>query len=158
MSSKSFSLESLLSARQLIHAELFKDEVYFISNISGSYSLFKMNKTGSIPIPLLPEGTALQNPHLIGGGLIFAILPKLEKIIVMMDVNGNELYQPCFIPLDGGIPEPSLGDQFKGMQLFISHIDYEKSIIYFQIDDRKNPGSELFRFNFSNNEEKSFGK
>ena len=157
MTSETFHIESLLSARQLIHAKLFQDKIYFISNLSGSYSLYQMSKSISIPIPLLPEGTALQNPHLMNGPNYF-IFPKLNKILVMIDDNGNELYQPCFIPLNGGIPELAFGARFQGMQVNLGYLDHEKSIVYFHIDDRKTPGMELFKYDFSTKSEQSFGK
>ncbi len=44
------------------------------------------------------------NPHLMAGSN-FKVLPKLGKVLVMIDRLGNENYQPCFIPLEGGIPK-----------------------------------------------------
>jgi len=38
-------------------------------------------------------------------GSNFKVLPKLGKVLVMIDRLGNENYQPCFIPLEGGIPK-----------------------------------------------------
>ena len=152
-----FPLESLLSARQLVEAKISGDKVYFISNMSGAYSLYEMEKQGSIPIPLLPEGTALQNPHLIAGAS-YLIYPKLGKIIISMDFNGDELYQPHEIPITGGIPKPVFGDKFKGMQVILADPDYSRNIFYLAVDDRKNPGYELIRVNLETMEEKSFGK
>ncbi|OLS21110.1 MAG: Acylamino-acid-releasing enzyme [Candidatus Heimdallarchaeota archaeon LC_2] len=154
---KEFPIESLLSARQLLQPQIHDEVIYFISNLSGMYSLYSMKKDGSIPIPLLPEGMALQNPHLIAGQN-FDLFPKLGKIIVMIDHNGDELYQPCYIPLEGGIPELIFGDKFKGMQVMYFYGDWTKNRIYFGVDNRKEPGIELFSVNLENKEFKSFGK
>jgi hypothetical protein len=136
---------------------MIDETVYFISNMSGMYSLYKMKKNGSIPIPLLPEGIALQNPHLIFGKN-YDLLPNLDKIVVLIDNNGDELYQPCFIPMDGGIPESIFGEKFAGMQVMYYYGDIEKNQIYIGVDTRKEPGRELYRYDFASKELKSFGK
>ena len=153
----SFPLESLLSARQLLEPQLDENSIFFNSNLSGMYSLYRMNKSGSIPRPLLPEGLALQNPHLIAGKN-FDLFPKLDKIIVMIDHDGDELYQPYFIPIDGGIPEPVFEDKFKGMQVMYFYGDIETNRIYFGVDNRKEPGIELFTVNLADRETTSLGK
>jgi hypothetical protein len=107
-----FSIQSLLSARLLLSPQLAKGRVYFMSDMSGVMSLYAMDQNGSIPEPLLPAGLALQNPHLMAGHN-FYVLPKLGKVLVMIDENGNENYQPCFVSLTGGIPEPIFGDKYK---------------------------------------------
>ncbi|MFX0062821.1 MAG: S9 family peptidase [Candidatus Hermodarchaeota archaeon] len=133
-----FPLESLLSAKQVLSPQLVGDSIYFISDISGAYSLYAMNREGSYPEALLPAGTALQNPHLMGRQ--FQVFPDLGKILVMMDRHGDENYQPMFIPLEGGIPKPLFGDTYVGQQLRFSNVDEKANIAYFSIDDRKNPG------------------
>lgn len=152
-----FPIESLLSARQLLQPEMHGDTIYFMSNLSGMYSLYSMKRAGSIPIPLLPEGLALQNPHLIAGKN-FDLFPKINRLIVMIDKNGDELYQPNFIPMDGGIPESIFGDKFAGMQIIYFYGDASKNRIYFGVDTRKEPGYELFDYNLETRELKSFGK
>src|SRR5881397_294763 len=107
-----FPIESLLSARLMMAPKVAGDKVYFLSDLNGSLSLYSIEKSGSIPNPLLPPGQALVNPHLINGEN-FVVLPGMGKVLVMMDKLGNENYQPCFVPLDGGIPDPILGDRFK---------------------------------------------
>ncbi|MCE7737295.1 MAG: prolyl oligopeptidase family serine peptidase [Candidatus Heimdallarchaeota archaeon] len=153
----SFPIESLLSARQLLEPQLSDDLIYFISNMSGMYSLYKMKIDGSIPLPLLPEGLALQNPHLINGQN-FDLFPNLNKILVMIDKNGDELYQPCFIPMDGGIPELIFGDQFRGMQVIYFYGDPSNNQIYLGVDTRKEPGYELYTVNLADKVLKSLGK
>ncbi|MFX1251352.1 MAG: S9 family peptidase [Promethearchaeota archaeon] len=133
-----FPLESLLSAKQVLSPQLVGDSIYFISDISGAYSLYAMNREGSYPEALLPAGTALQNPHLMGRQ--FQVFPDLGKILVMMDHHGDENYQPMLIPLEGGIPKPLFGDAYIGQQLRFTNVDEKANIAYFSIDDRKNPG------------------
>jgi hypothetical protein len=94
--------------------------------MSGVISLYTMDQNGSMPEPLLPAGLALQNPHLMAGYNYF-VLPRIGKALVMIDENGNENYQPCFVPLAGGIPESIFGDKYKNEQLACLHCDVETS-------------------------------
>lgn len=153
---KQFPLESLLSARQLVSAKLYGDTIYFISNMSGRFSLYKMHKSGSIPIPLLPEGISLQNPQLMNGEN-FEVFPELGKIVVMIDENGNELYQPNVIPINGGVPKPMLNDT-QGMQVNLWYADASSHLLVLGIDDRKTPGMELVTYYFDSKDRYSFDK
>jgi predicted esterase len=154
---KRFPIESLLSARRLVSPQLCGERIYFLSDMSGLISLYAMNKEGSIPEPLLPSGLALQNPHLMDGRVFYA-LPKLQKILVMIDENGNENYQPSFVPVDGGIPEPIFGDRYKGEKLACLHCDVEQNVAYFYRDDRKTPNIECLQTNLQTLETNSLGK
>lgn len=152
-----FPIQSLLSARLLLSPQLAKGRAYFLSDMSGVMSLYAMDQNGSIPDPLLPAGLALQNPHIMNGH-IFYVLPGLGKVLVMIDENGNENYQPCFIPLNGGIPEPIFGDRYRNEQLACLHCDVEENIAYFFRDDRKTPNIECLRVNLATLEVISLGK
>lgn len=99
-----FRIESLLSARLFLTPQLVGDQLYFISNLNGRNSLYTMKAGGSVPQPLLPGNIALQNPHLIEGRS-FIVFPQVGKIMVMIDQDGDENYQPALIPLSGGYPE-----------------------------------------------------
>jgi len=151
-----FSIEPLLSARLLLSPQLAEGKVYFISDLSGCMSLYSMKRTGSFAVPLLPSGLALQNPHLMTG-YNFYVLPKLQKILVMIDENGNENYQPCFIPIEGGIPEPIFGDKYKNEQVACLHCDAENNVAYFSRDDRKTPNIECLRVDLETLETTSLG-
>jgi pimeloyl-ACP methyl ester carboxylesterase len=151
-----FPLESLLSARRLVSPQLVDDHIYFLSDMSGIISLYRMNKEGSMPEPLLPSGLALQNPHLMLGES-YVVLPKLRKILVMIDNNGDENYQPCFIPLEGGIPEPLFKDKYQKQQVACIHYDRDANIAYFYRDDRKTPNIECLRVNLRSLEQTSLG-
>src|SRR3981081_3247363 len=104
-------IESLLAPRLFRTPHLFEHRIYFLSNLSGRLSLYMMSAGGSVPEPLLPPQIALQNPELIGGH-VFWLYPELGRIVVMIDRDGDENYQPMVIPIDGGIPEPAFGDRF----------------------------------------------
>ena len=91
-------IESLLSARLFMSPQRVGARIFFISNLSGRLSLYAMNYGGSVPEPLLPPDIALQNPTLVGGKP-FYVFPKLEQILVMLDHNGDENYQPMIIPI-----------------------------------------------------------
>jgi pimeloyl-ACP methyl ester carboxylesterase len=152
-----FPIQSLLSARLLLSPQLAENKVYFLSDMSGVISLYKMDQNGSLPDPLLPAGLALQNPHLMVGHN-FYVLPKLGKILVMVDENGNENYQPCFVPTNGGIPEPIFGDKYKNEQLACLHCDVEENIAYLFRDDRKTPNMECLKVDLATLEVTSLGK
>jgi len=141
---KSFPLESLLSARRILSPQLVDERIYFINDMSGMYSLSVMDKQGSIPEPLLPRGLALQNPHIMAG-YNYRVISSLKKILVMVDKDGDENYQPCFIPVSGGVPEPIFGDRYTGQQLMLFEFDSKTSTAYFTIDDRKTPDMETIR-------------
>lgn len=152
-----FPIQSLLSARLLLSPQLAEGHVYFLSDMSGVMSLYAMDQNGSIPEPLLPAGLAVQNPHLMAGHNYY-VLPKLGKVLVMVDENGNENYQPCFVPLNGGIPEPIFGDKYKNEQVACLHCDVEENIAYFFRDDRKTPNIEGLVVNLATLEVTSLGK
>jgi esterase/lipase len=153
---RQFPLESLLSARRLLSPQLVDDCLYFLSDSSGLISLYRMSEGGSIPEPLLPAGIALQNPHLMIGES-FVVFPELDKILVMIDNNGDENYQPCFVPLEGGIPEPIFGDKYQKQQLACIHYDRDTNMVYFYRDDRKTPNIECLRTDLESLEEASLG-
>jgi len=132
-----FKVESLLAARLFLQPQLAADRVYFISDLSGRLSLYAMDRAGSVPEPLLPPDVALMTPVLLEG-LPFYAFPKLDKMIVMIDQNGDENYQPMVVPLAGGIPEP-LFPQFAGMQCTLDHADAERNLIVLGVDHRVEP-------------------
>ncbi len=142
--SSSFRIESLLSARLFLSPQLVGNRIYFISDLSGRLSLYAMDKGGSVPEPLLPPDIALQNPTLMGG-VPFYVFPKLKKILVTIDRDGDENYQPCFIPIEGGIPTPAFGEQFKGQQVHCHHCDAEKNTAFLQVDPRISPVHQTYR-------------
>jgi acetyl esterase/lipase len=134
----SFRIESLLSARLFLSPQLVGDRIYFLSDLSGRINLYVMAKGGSVPEPLLPPNIALQNPALVDGESFF-VFPKLGKILVMIDEDGDENYQPHLIPIDGGIPEPIFKDRFENQQVSCSHCDINGNMAVFQTDPRTDP-------------------
>jgi esterase/lipase len=151
-----FPIESLLSARLLLEPQIVGDRIYFLSDLSGTLSLYSMASNGSMPEPLLPGGLALVNPHIMPGDN-FHVLPKLGKVLVMIDQLGDENYQPNLIPLTGGIPEPLFGDKYQNEQIACVHCDKDRNIAYFFRDNRKNPDIECLRVNLDNGQVKSLG-
>src|SRR5689334_8689475 len=96
------SIESLLAARLFLSPQLLGQRLFFLSNLGqgGHLSLYAMDVGGSVPEPLLPARIALQNPELMEGE-VFALFPKLGKILLILDQDGDEQYQPMLIPLEG---------------------------------------------------------
>ena len=134
-----FRIESLLSARQFLSPQIVGDRVYFISDMSGRLSLYAMQASGSVPEALLPPDIALPNPHHFEKAVVFRVLPGLGKILLMLDRDGDENYQPVFLPIDGGEPSPVFGDRFAGQQLYCTECDAERALALFTVDPRTNP-------------------
>jgi hypothetical protein len=130
-----FKIESLLAARLFVSPQLAGDRIYFLSDLSGRISLYAMDRAGSVPEPLLPPDIALQNPALMNGASFF-VFPQLGKILVLIDQDGDENYQPALIPLDGGLPGPVLSERFKGKQVNVLHCDAERSLVALFVDPR----------------------
>ncbi len=129
-------VEALLSARLFVAPQLVGQRLYFISNLSGRLSLYVMDAEGSVPEPLLPPDLALQNPKLLGGQPYY-VFPRLGSILVMVDRDGDENYQPMLIPIDGGFPEPAFGDRFADDRVECAHCDPERDIAYFVAGARR---------------------
>jgi pimeloyl-ACP methyl ester carboxylesterase len=144
-------IESFLSARAFLSPQLVDDRIYFISNLSGHMSLYAMDYGGSIPEPLLPPGIALQNPHLIGGNSFF-VFPKIGKILVMLDKDGDENYQPKLIPLKGGYPESVLNNFFENYRVHLGRCDPKKQICYLSAESRTEQMNESFQWDLSTGE------
>lgn len=138
-------IESLLSARSFVSPQLANERLYFVSNLSGHLSLYAMEARpgGSVPEPLLPPEIALQNPHL--EGRIFRAFPGLSKILVMIDRDGDENYQPMLIPITGGYPEPAFGDQLKDYRVHLLECDPDQNIAYFTAESKHEPKMVAFQ-------------
>ncbi len=137
-------IESLLSARLFLAPQLVNDRLFFISNLSGQLSLYAMNYGGSVPEPLLPPHIALQNPHLIGGRSFYAF-PDIEKILVMIDKDGDENYQPMVIPITGGFPESAFGNKFENYRVHLGECDPECNLVYLGAESRTEQNNESFQ-------------
>ena len=140
----SYRVESLMSARLFVVPQHAGKKVYFLSNMSGHLSLYSMAFGGSVPVPLLPPNIALQNPHLIGGKS-FYVFPQLKLILVMIDNNGDENYQPMLIPLEGGFPEPAFKNFFASYRVHLGACDAKKGIVYLSAERRDKPLVETYR-------------
>ena len=132
-------IESLLSARLFLAPQPVGDRLYFVSNLSGRFSLYVMDVTGSVPEPLLPADVSLPNPHHLGGLVVFRVLPLLGRILLMLDHDGDENYQPVFVPIAGGLPEPVFGDRFAGQQVLCTYCDPKTNGALFVVDPRRDP-------------------
>jgi pimeloyl-ACP methyl ester carboxylesterase len=139
-------IESLLTARLFLVPQLVGERIYFLSNLSGHLSLYGMNFGGSVPEPLIPPHIALQNPHLIDGKN-FYVFPKLGKILVMIDQDGDENYQPTLIPLGGGFPMPAFENFFADYRVHLLECDPERNIAYLLAESRSEQLSTAYQGN-----------
>lgn len=143
-----YRIEALLSGRMFVSPQTVGDRIFFLSNLSGHLSLYAMRYGGSVPEPLLPANIALQNPHLIGG-LSFFVFPKINKILVMIDQDGDENYLPMLIPLEGGFPEHALEGFFQGTRCHLGDCDVNSSIFYLSAESRTEQASTGYRCNLA---------
>ncbi len=132
---KNAQIESMLSARLFLVPQIVGERVFFVSNLSGHLSLYAMDKGGSVPEPLIPPDVVLQNPVLMGGHPYY-VFPKLGKILLMLDNNGDENYQPMFVPIEGGRPEAIHSEVFANQRVHMATPDLEGSIVYFVAESR----------------------
>ncbi|MBZ0303330.1 MAG: prolyl oligopeptidase family serine peptidase [Anaerolineae bacterium] len=130
---------------------MWGDHIYFVSNLSGHLSLYRMKVGGSLPEPLLPPNVVLQNPHLMARYL-YALFPKLGKILLMLDDNGDENYQPMLIPLDGGLPEPAFDNFFAPFRCHCLVCDPEQNRVYLTAESREDATSGAYQCNLDTGE------
>ena len=131
------SIESLLAARLFISPKLKGNRLFFLSNLGqgGHLSLYGMDAGGSVPEPLLPARIAVPNPELMEAE-VFELFPRLGKILLMLDRDGDENYQPMLIPEEGGIPEPAFGAAFGGYRVRCLESDPERNLAYLNAESR----------------------
>src|SRR4051812_2449090 len=150
-------IESLLSARLFVNPQLADDRIYFVSDLAGRLSLYAMDAAGSVPEPLLPPGIALQNPELVGG-LPYFVLPDLGRIVVMIDHNGDEIYEPLVIPLEGGFPEPLNEELFGGHRSHLIDVDPQAGIAYIVGEAREEAMSTAHRADLATGDAEFLGE
>jgi dipeptidyl aminopeptidase/acylaminoacyl peptidase len=150
-------IEALLSARLFLEPQLADGRLYFISNLSGHMSLYAMDEAGGVPEPLLPPQLALQNPELVGGYSFYA-LPALDRIVVMIDQDGDENYEPFTIPLAGGFPEPLAEEAFRGRRSSFLEVDHETATAYFHAESREESMEFALRVDLETGDVEEIGK
>lgn len=128
-------IETLLSARLFLHPQIAGERLYFISNLSGHLSLYSMPLSGGVPEALLPPSLALQNPELVGTHP-YLVFPELGQIVVMVDQDGDENYQPMRIPMDGGYPEV-IFPELENTRVHIVKERREANTLYLAVDSRE---------------------
>jgi hypothetical protein len=137
-------IESLLSARLFLSPQRLGDRITFISNVSGHLSLYAMKYGGSVPEPLIPPHIALHNPLLLHG-TPFHIFDSIGKILILIDQDGNEIYQPMLIPIDGGIPENAFGDQLLDYRVRLGKGLSSPNAVLLIAESRKRPVVEVLK-------------
>lgn len=138
---RAVEIESLVSARLLLEPQLAGDRLYFLSDRSGRLSLHSM-RDGRVSDALLPPDITLKTPHQVPGHL-YRVLPDLDRLLVLIDRRGGETFQPMFVPLDGGEPEPVLGDRYAGRRFLCAACTGERAV--FLVEDPGDPMYETIR-------------
>ena len=152
-----YRVESLMSARLFVVPQHADERIFFLSNLSGHLSLYSMRFGGSVPEPLLPPNIALQNPLLIGG-LSFYAFPKIKKVLVMIDKDGDENYQPMLVSIEGGFPRPAFDNFFAAYRVHLMKCDDEKNIVYLLAERRDKPLQETYRGDLKTGKLKKIGE
>jgi pimeloyl-ACP methyl ester carboxylesterase len=147
------SIESLLAARLFVSPRLLGNRLFFLSNLGqgGHLSLYAMDVGGSVPEPLLPARIAVQNPELMESD-VFVLFPKLGKILLILDQDGDENYQPMLISIEGGIPEPAFGAALENYRIHCVDSDPERNLAYFSGDSRTEQMNVSFQANLETGE------
>ncbi len=147
------SIESLLAARLFLSPKLLGNRLFFLSNLGqgGHLSLYAMDAGGSVPEPLLPARIAAPNPEIVEAE-VFALFPKLGKILLILDRDGDEQYQPMLIPEEGGIPEPAFGTAFDGYRVRCLESDPERNLAYLNAESRTGQMHVSFQANLETGE------
>ncbi|HJU48312.1 MAG TPA: alpha/beta fold hydrolase [Gaiellaceae bacterium] len=150
-------IESLLAARLHLEPQLAGDRLVFVSNLGGHLSLYAMDEAGSVPEQLLPATIALQNPELVGGEL-YAVVPELDRVLVMIDADGDERYRPHLIPLDGGFPQPLAEPAFAETRAHLMDVDRDNLAAYFAVELLGEPLGRILRVDLRTEEVEQLGE
>jgi pimeloyl-ACP methyl ester carboxylesterase len=148
-----YRVEPLLSAHMYARPQVSGRELYFLSNLSGLISLYSMPTSGGQSRPLLPANIALQNPHQMEGES-FYVFPGLRRILVMIDHDGDEKYQPMLIPLEGGTPQPAFKDTFAGRPVHLAYCDPQANLAYLVVEAAQEQMIGSYRTNLASGEVK----
>jgi pimeloyl-ACP methyl ester carboxylesterase len=70
----------------------------------------------------------------------------------MIDKDGDEKYQPMWIPMVGGFPEPAFDNYFANYQVYLGHCDREKHIAYLIAGSRSEAKYEAYQVNVETGE------
>lgn len=143
-------IESLLSARKFLAPQVVEERIYFVSDLSGRLSLYAMDDGGSVPEPLLPPDIAMPNPDFVQTA--FCVFPKLDKILVMLDRNGDENYQPMVIPIAGGYPELAFGEALLEYRVQCLHPGIDDNTFYVFAESQKEALNVSFRCHLDSGE------
>lgn len=146
-----YRIESLLAAKLYVAPEAANGRVYFYSDLGGKLSLYSMPANGLAPgeqpTLLTPPDLALPNPHHLEGSVALKPLPALGGVLIMLDHNGDENYQPSLVPFEGGAPIPIFGDHFAGQQVICAHVDEDTLDALLIVDPRNAAIYNVFRVN-----------
>src|SRR5436190_17535240 len=116
-----------------------------------------MDAGGSVPEPLLPARIAMPNPELAEAE-VFAVFPRLGKILLMLDRDGDEKYQPMLIPQEGGIPESAFGAAFDDYRVRCLESDPERNLAYLNAESRTEQMHVSFQANLETGEMVKLGQ
>ena len=65
------------------------------------------------------------------------VFKDLEKILVMIDRDGDENYLPMIVPMSGGFPEPAFNNFFENTRCHLGMSDEELNICIIAAESRE---------------------
>jgi pimeloyl-ACP methyl ester carboxylesterase len=68
-------------------------------------------------------------------GFAFHVFPTLGRILVMLDRDGDENYQPMLVPIQGGFPTPAF-EGLADMRVHAYEPDTERGMVYLTAESR----------------------
>lgn len=150
-------LESLLSARLFLSPQRAGRKLYFVSNLSGRFSLYAMDVDGGEPKPLLPPEIGLPNPAMLESES-FGLLPRWGKILVMIDRDGDERTCPMLVPAEGGTPTPAFPGKLENQRVTLLHCDPEQSVVYLMVESLTDAVNAAYQGNVETGELRLLGE
>ncbi len=136
-------IEFLLGTHLAVSPRIHGDLIYFLSDLGGHLSLYRMRLRGGEPELLLPPEIALQNPAQMMGASPFFIMPDAGRIMVAIDRSGDERYQPHLLSLAGGSPEPVFPGESPAERLLPLGINPQGTVAYFHASDQRRDNHEI---------------
>ena len=124
-------IESLLAARLFIEPQLAGDRVVFVSNLGGHLSLYAMDDSAArCPSSCCRRRWRCRTPS-SSTASSYVVIPGIDRIVVVLDRDGDERYRPYLIPLDGGFPEPLAPDTFGEVRnVHVAGVNHATNVAY----------------------------
>lgn len=110
-----------------------RGRVFYLSDEAGQLSLWRLDLDSGRRRRLCEA--ALMHPDLLDGEAL-VVLPDGDPVL-MLDQDGDERYQPCRVPAEGGSPTPIFGDRFAGASTHLQRVQGSRAVLGVEYYDRE---------------------